>query len=158
MSFNRVYEYLKGVDPSLEPYTLNESTRSSLEAANALGVEVGQIAKSILFRAGESFGLFVTAGDVKVDLKVVKASLHGKPYMATADEVQAVTGFPIGGVCPFALQTTIPIFLDSSMRRFSIVYTAAGTANSVLPITFERLQQITDGVEIEIAKKMATID
>jgi Cys-tRNA(Pro) deacylase len=154
LSFERVCEYLRTIAPNLQPLTLQERTSTVEEAAKALGVENGQIAKSILFKAGETFGLFVTAGDVKVDLKIVKSLLNGKPKMATPEEVEEVTGYQVGGVCPFALRKSVPIFLDTSMRRFPVVYTAAGTHNSALPITFEQLQTITKGTEVEIAKQV----
>jgi prolyl-tRNA editing enzyme YbaK/EbsC (Cys-tRNA(Pro) deacylase) len=95
--------------------------------------------------------LFVTAGDIRVNQKKVKSLLGtGKPKLATPEKVQEITGFKVGGVCPFALNKEAPIFLDESMRRFDKVYTAAGTAQSTLPITFEKLQSITNGTVINV--------
>ncbi|HZK18020.1 MAG TPA: YbaK/EbsC family protein, partial [Clostridia bacterium] len=65
-------------------------------------------------------------------------------------EVESVTGYNVGGVCPFALKEEIPIILDESMRRFDVVYTAAGTANSALPITFNKLKEITGGQAMSV--------
>ncbi|UFJ41068.1 YbaK/EbsC family protein [Brevibacillus humidisoli] len=150
MPINRVRDYVAAHDPSIVPIEFAEETKTVEDAARVLGVEPGQIAKSILFRAGEQYGLFVAAGDVKVSAKVVKALLGGKPRMAKPQEVEEVTGFRVGGVCPFALAQEVPIFLDESMKRFSTVYTAAGTANSVLPVSFAQLQEITGGTVVEM--------
>lgn len=148
MSFDKVYAFVKQFDTSLEPIAFTEKTNTVAEAAKVLGVEEAQIAKSILFKAGDTFGLFVTAGDIRVHQKKVKKLLGGKPKLATPVEVEDITGYKVGGVCPFALKKEVPIFLDESMKRFKLVYTAAGTAESALPITFEKLQMITNGTVI----------
>jgi prolyl-tRNA editing enzyme YbaK/EbsC (Cys-tRNA(Pro) deacylase) len=146
MSIEKVRDFVKVYDPSLEPIEFVENTNTVGEAARALGVEGAQIAKSILFKSGDKFGLFVTAGDVRINQKKVKQLLGaGKPKLASPEEVKEITGFQIGGVCPFALHKEVPIFLDESMKRFDKVYTAAGTPHSALPITFEKLQAITKG-------------
>ncbi|QNG58586.1 YbaK/EbsC family protein [Metabacillus idriensis] len=146
MTVNRVREYVKKFDSSLEPIEFEEKTNTVEEAARALGVESAQIAKSILFKVNDNFGLFVTAGDVRMNQKQVKFLLGpGKPKLAAPDEVELITGYKIGGVCPFALNKEVPIYLDRSMNRFDTVYTAAGTAHSALPITFDKLAAITKG-------------
>lgn len=150
MPINRVRQYVKKYDVHLEPVEFAESTSTVEEAAQVLGVEPAQIAKSILFRAKDQFGLFVTAGDVRVNLKKVKTLLGGKPKMATPEEVEEVTGFRVGGVCPFDLKQDLPIFLDESMKRFDIVYAAAGSPRSALPITFEQLQAVTGGTVVNV--------
>lgn len=148
MPINRVRDYLKGFDPSLDPIEFKEATSTVEEAAQAVGVEPAQIAKTILFKAGDQYGLFVMAGDVRIKQRVVKSLLGGKPKMASPEEVEEVTGYRVGGVCPFALAREVPIFLDESMQRFDVVYTAAGTPRSALPITFEKLQEITSGTVV----------
>ncbi|PLS18265.1 aminoacyl-tRNA deacylase [Bacillus sp. M6-12] len=149
MSFQKVSEYIKQFDSSLEPIQFEEKTNTVEEAAKALGVKGAQIAKSILFKTGACYGLFVTAGDIRMNQKVVKSLLGaGKPKLASPEEVYEITGFKVGGVCPFALNHEVPIYLDESMKRFDVVYTAAGTSHSALPITFEKLQQITKGTVI----------
>lgn len=154
MPVNRVREYVQKFDVNLNPIEFTDSTSTVEEAARVLGVEPGQIAKSILFRAKENFGLFITAGDVRINLKKVKLLLGSKPKMATPEEVEEVTGFRVGGVCPFDLKQLLPIYLDESMKRFDVVYTAAGSPRSALPITFEQLQAVTGGavVNVEIAE------
>ena len=89
------------------------------------------------------------AGDMKAAQKQVKALLGGgKVKIASPDEVQEITGFKVGGVCPFALKKEIPIFLDGSMQRFDRIYTAAGTPHAVMPLPFAQLQDITGGTVI----------
>ncbi|PLT30433.1 YbaK/EbsC family protein [Peribacillus deserti] len=151
MSIYKVREYVKKFDDSLEPIEFKEKTNTVEDAAKALGVEGAQIAKSILFKTGNQFGLFVTAGDIRINQKTVKKLLGpGKPKLAAPEEVEDVTGFQIGGVCPFALNKKVPIFLDESMKRFDKVFTAAGTPHSALPITFQQLEEITQGRVIDV--------
>lgn len=148
----RVTKYVKQFDPALEPLVFAEPMKTSESAAEALGVEIGQIAKSILFRSDERFALFVAAGDVRIHPKRVKAAFGtGKPKMATPQEVEAITGFQVGAVCPFALQTDIPVFVDQSLNRFPVVYTAGGIAESLLPVSFEALTQMTRAQIIDAA-------
>ncbi|WP_409305837.1 YbaK/EbsC family protein [Peribacillus sp. SCS-155] len=150
MSIRKVTEYVKSFDETLEPIEFVEKTNTVEEAAKALGVQGAQIAKSILFKSGDSYGLFVTAGDIRINQKKVKQLLgSGKPKLASPDEVEEITGYQVGGVCPFALNKDVPIYLDQSMKRFDIVFTAAGTSHSALPITFDKLQEITKGHVID---------
>ncbi|MET3291167.1 UNVERIFIED_CONTAM: prolyl-tRNA editing enzyme YbaK/EbsC (Cys-tRNA(Pro) deacylase) [Brevibacillus sp. OAP136] len=148
--FEDVRLFVKQHDEKLEPILLPEKVPTSEAAARVLGVEVGQIAKSILFRAEDRFGLFVAAGDVRVDQKKVKQLLGGKkPRIASPEDVVEITGFQVGAVCPFALRTDIPIFIDESLRRFPVVYTAAGVVESMLPITFDELVAVTKGMVVQ---------
>lgn len=151
-ALERVRKYLQEHDPKLAPVEHKETTKTSVEAARTLNVELGQIAKSILFRCGEKYGLFVAAGDMKISDKKVKALLGGgKVKMAKPDEVEKVTGYQVGGVCPFDIEDHIPIYLDQSMQRFAVIYTSAGTPNSLLPISPEQLQKITGAIFTDMA-------
>ncbi|WP_207637522.1 YbaK/EbsC family protein [Desulfotruncus alcoholivorax] len=148
---DRVREYVQSYDPSIEPIVFKEKTGTVEEAARVLGVEPGKIAKSILFRSGDKYGLFVVAGDRRIDQKKVKTLLGSKPKMASSTEVEAVTGYKVGGVCPFNLLQDIPVYLDETMQRFNVVYTAAGSANSLLPISLEKLMEITGGSLVDVS-------
>ncbi len=151
LSIERVRRYVQAIDPALEPMEYPESTETAPDAARVLKVELGQIAKSILFRCGASYGLFVLAGDMRMNQKKVKELLGGgKVRIAAPKEVEEVTGFQVGGVCPFALRTELPIYLDRSMQRFNLIYAAAGSARAVLPITFDQLQAVTGGDVIDV--------
>jgi len=150
VSIESVKKYISQYDPRLVPIEFSETTATVEDAARALGVEPAMIAKTILFRAGDKYALFVTAGDVRANAKKVKGLLGSKPKLATAEEVKEVTGHPIGGVCPFDLKQSLPIYLDESMKRFKVVYIAAGTPHSALPITFDQLCAITGGSVVDV--------
>jgi prolyl-tRNA editing enzyme YbaK/EbsC (Cys-tRNA(Pro) deacylase) len=122
-----------------------EDTSTSELAAQALGVEVGQIAKSMVYKSKTGYLMIVAAGDVRLDAKLIKQLAGSKVRMATPDETLEVTSHPVGGVCPFDLKTPIDIYLDESLKRFDVVYAAAGTARSALPIRYEELMEITGG-------------
>lgn len=155
----RVRRFLEALAPTLEPLVFDQKMETSEAAAERLGVQVGQVAKSILFKSNDTYGLFVTAGDVRVDRKVVKRLLGGKkPRIARPEEVVEVTGFQVGAVCPFALATDIPVYVDASLQRFDNVYTAAGVPESLLPIRFDRLVQITGGTVVEAGSRSERAD
>ncbi|HOQ08962.1 MAG TPA: YbaK/EbsC family protein [Syntrophomonadaceae bacterium] len=145
-TIDRVQAYLNERMPHLKVIEFEQDTSTSALAAAALGTEVGQIAKTMLFKAktGEFF-LVVAAGDVRMDTKALRDLVGSKVRMANADEVMEITGFPVGGVCPFDLKMDVPIYLDESLKRYPVVYAAAGTPNSALPITYDELMTITQG-------------
>ncbi|MFO8191968.1 MAG: YbaK/EbsC family protein [Bacillota bacterium] len=146
--------YLARFNLDLVPWEHEKTTKTSAEAADALKVELGQIAKSILFRSGARYGLFVAAGDIKIDDKKVRALLGGgKAKIAKPAEVEEITGYRVGGVCPYDIDDSVPIYLDRSMERFDTVYTSAGTPHSLLPITFKQLQQVTGGKVVNMEKE-----
>ena len=143
---DRVRSYLQGKNPGLQIIELEQNTSTAALAAQALGLEVGQIAKSIVFKTKkDEYLMVVSAGDVKLDSKAIKETVGQRVRMANPDEVLRVTGFSIGGVCPFALATELPVYLDESLLRYDLVYAAAGTANTALPISFQELLDITGG-------------
>jgi prolyl-tRNA editing enzyme YbaK/EbsC (Cys-tRNA(Pro) deacylase) len=153
-ALERAKKYLDQFQLELVPQEHADTTKTSVEAAQALGVEVGQIAKSILFRSGDKYGLFVAAGDIKICDKKVKELLKGdgRAKIAKPDEVEEKTGYRVGGVCPFDIDPAIAIFLDSSMQRFDKVYSAAGTSHSYLPITLDQLEKVTGGTVVDMEK------
>lgn len=118
------------------------STPTSEMAAAKIGCEVGQIAKSMLFKGKDGlFRLIVCAGDKRVDNKKLKAALGVKARFATAEETEAQTGFRPGGVCPFGVES-VPIFVDFSLSRFDIIYPAAGNDASGVPISYTELRDL----------------
>ncbi len=145
-AIDRVRNYLDQYNMDLKIIEFEESTSTCELAAAALGVEVGQIAKTLVFLADGNPVLVVASGDNKVKSNKLKRLLDAsKIKMADPDTVQRVTGYPVGGVCPLALAEEAPILLDDSMRRFPVVYAAAGTPRSALPVTMEQLEIITGG-------------
>lgn len=121
------------------------STPTAVSAAARIGVEVGQIAKSMLLKGkDDAFYMVIVAGDRKLKNGKVKAALGVKTRMATAEETEAVTGFRPGGVCPFGVEA-IPIYLDAALSGYDTIYPAAGTDASGVPVTFDYLAEITRG-------------
>jgi len=126
------------------------STPTSELAAEKIGCEVGQIAKSMLFKGKDGvFRLFLCPGDRRVDNKKLKDFLGFKARMASADETYEITGFRPGGVCPFGIDS-IDIFIDQGLGIYPTIYPAAGTDASGVPMTFEQLKQIANASECDV--------
>jgi len=121
------------------------STPTAVLAAEKLGVAVGNIAKSLLFigRDGRYF-LVVCPGERKVSNGKLKAATGVKARMAGPEEVNRLTGFPPGGVCPFGVEG-VDILLDEHLGEYETIYPAAGTDSSGVPMSFEQLKSITGG-------------
>jgi prolyl-tRNA editing enzyme YbaK/EbsC (Cys-tRNA(Pro) deacylase) len=145
-----VQNYLKG--EGLEPLNFDQPTPTSSAAAEAIGCSVGEIAKSILMLVGKEPVMVVTSGDSKVKSSRLKraAGLTGKVKLPDADEVLRFTGFKPGGVSPFLLPETLPVFLDKSLQRFSIVYPAAATSSSGVAMSFSRLEELCGGQVVDV--------
>jgi len=129
------------------------STPTSELAAQQINCQVGQIAKSMLFKGKDGvFRLIVCAGDLRVHNNKLKNTLGVKARMATAEETETITGFQPGAVCPFGVNT-VKIFIDISLKRFDTIYPAAGTNASGVPVNFETLKQITDALECDVMQE-----
>jgi prolyl-tRNA editing enzyme YbaK/EbsC (Cys-tRNA(Pro) deacylase) len=135
--------------PLIEPY---ESTATVEIAARALGVEPGRIAKSLAVRVGDQVFLLVTRGDARLDNAKTKAAFGNRPRMLGADETFAVTGHPVGGVCPFGLATDLPIYLDESLKAFDVVYPAGGSLNTSVKLTTDRLFDLVGDRWVDICR------
>jgi prolyl-tRNA editing enzyme YbaK/EbsC (Cys-tRNA(Pro) deacylase) len=131
-----------------------EPTPNSETAAKAVGCSVGEIAKSILFIIGNKPVVVVTSGDVRVKTSRLKRAVGytGRARLPEADEVIRYTGYAPGGVCPFLLPANLRVLVDASMRRFPVVYAAAGNKHSAVPVTVDQLLEITGGVEVEVCE------
>ncbi len=136
----RVADYLKEKGIEARVVTLDESTRTSQLAADALGCTVAEIAKSIVFKVGEQAVVVVISGDRRVDAKKVGALLGTKVGNADAETVKVLTGYVIGGVPPFPHAPSVKVLLDGSLTRFEKVWAAAGTPNSVLNLSVAQLR------------------
>ena len=149
----KVKEFIKKFDPKLEVLVLDTTARTAQDAANSLKCEVGAIVKSLLFRAENTFLICLIAGDKRCSLNKLKKNLQKKDVsMANADEVKKNTGFSIGGVAPVAHATSLDFLIDSSLKRFSYIFAAAGHPNCVFKITYDDLIKITKGSEKEISE------
>ena len=128
-------ERLREIGLDVEVQELADSTRTAQEAAAAVGVEVGQIVKSLVFVDEAGPLLCLCAGDRRVDT----AKLEGDVRQARGDEVREATGFAIGGVPPLGHGRPVRTVVDASMRRFATVWCAAGTPHAVFPAATEAL-------------------
>ncbi len=126
------------------------STPTSEMAAAKIGCKVGQIAKSMLFKGKDGlFRLIVCSGDKRVDNKKLKDALGLKARFATAEEMQAETGYSPGGVCPFAIDR-LPVFIDTSLLQYEVIYPAAGNDASGVPISFDSLRELTNAETCDV--------
>ena len=130
MSAESVRAWIEANAPELEIIEVEESTATVVTAAAALKVEPGQIAKTLAVGAGTQVFLLVTRGDARLDNAKSKAAFGARPRMLGAEETLALTGHPVGGVCPFGLATPLPIYLDESLQPFDTVYPAGGSLNT----------------------------
>ena len=121
-------------------------------AAEAHGVEPGRIAKTLSLRVGERVVLIVTAGTSRMDNKKVKALLGGKPKMLGLDEVAAITGHEVGGVCPFGLRTPLPVYCDVSLKAFDEVVPAAGSTHSAVRIAPARMAELVEAEWVDVCE------
>lgn len=127
-----------------------EDTSTVAKAAEALGVTPGEIAKSLLFKVKEDYVMILMAGDKRLDNRKFKEIFHAKAKMPESEEVSAVTGHPVGGVCPFGLKQPLPIYLDYSLRAYEQVFPAAGAANTAIKLDMDELQALTGGRWIDV--------
>ena len=123
--------------------TEHEHSSATVElAAQALGTEPGRIAKTLSFLNGERTILVVAAGDARVDNSQFKKTFDvRKVKMVPAEEVEERTGHAVGGVCPFGVPSTVDVYLDESLRRFSTVFPACGSSNSSIELTPAELEE-----------------
>lgn len=130
------------------------STPTAETAAARIGVPVGQIAKSMLFKGKDgAYRLVVAAGDKRVNNALLKKAAGCKHRMATHEETLEATGFRPGGVCPFGLAGSgIEILLDASLDAHETVYPAAGTDATGVPVTPARLAEVTGGTSVRITE------
>ena len=142
MSSESVRAWLAEHAPDLPVIVVEESTATVDHAARALGVEPGRIAKTLAIRAGDEVFLLVTRGDARLDNGKTKARFGARPRMLGPEETLALTGHPVGGVCPFGLANPLPVYCDVSLKEFDQVFPAGGTLNSSVQVAPERLARL----------------
>ena len=145
MSVASVRAFFKAHQIDMPIVELESITSTVALTTQAHGVEPGRIAKTLAFKLadGKVF-LLVTRGDARIDNAKFK-NAFGKGKMLALDEVEALTGHPVGGVCPFGLATDLPVYLDRSLQAFDEVLPAAGSVNSALRISPQRMAELTQG-------------
>jgi prolyl-tRNA editing enzyme YbaK/EbsC (Cys-tRNA(Pro) deacylase) len=142
MGVESVRAWLAEHAPDLPLIELGKSTATVIEAARALGVEPGRIAKTLALRVNGRVVLVVARGDARLDNGIAKAALGGRPRMLGPEETLTITGHPVGGVCPFGLASPLPIYCDRSLLDFDQVYPAAGSLNSSVRVESRRLADL----------------
>jgi len=138
----RLVERLEQRGLQVEVRLLSDSARTAQLAADALGVDVGQIVKSLVFMDADDPVLVLCAGDRRVDAERLGL------VPARADQVRRVTGFSIGGVPPLGHETELPTTVDQSLRRFEVVWAAAGTPHDVFAVETEALIRALPGARV----------
>ncbi len=142
MSLESVRAWLADHAPDLPLIEVEASTATVAEAADALGVAPGRIAKTLAIRVNGEVLLLVTRGDSRLDNAKAKAAFGGRPRMLGPEETLALTGHPVGGVCPFGLATPLSVWCDVSLRGFDTVFPAAGSLNSSVEVAPGRLVEL----------------
>ncbi|MGI5990641.1 MAG: YbaK/EbsC family protein [Lachnospiraceae bacterium] len=139
----RVRQYLSAFGQQDRIIETAASSATVEDAARALGTEPAHIAKTMAFLVQDKPILIVAAGDVKIDNHKYKQEFSCKAHMIPGSEVEALVGYAPGGVCPYAVNEGVTVYLDVSLRRFDVVYPAAGNANSGVKQSIEDLERTT---------------
>ena len=139
MAIERVKAYFAAQGMEARVLEFETSSATVELAAQAVGCEPSRIAKSLTFKLDDSAVMIVAAGDARVDNKKYKAVFAQKAKMLTPDEAVSLVGHAVGGVCPFAVNVGVKVYLDESLRRFETVFPACGSANSAIELTIEEL-------------------
>ncbi len=142
----RVYEWLKnkGFEDRITEHS--ETIDTVEHAAMQIGCSEAEIAKTLSFIVNEKPVVVVMAGDGRVNSSKFKALFHTKPSMVPRDRVEELIGFAPGGVCPFGVEKSIPVWLDISMKRFDYINPAAGNEYTSVKLTPEELEKASDAV------------
>ena len=138
--------------PDITIVELDGSTATVALAAEGHGVAPAQIAKTLSLRVSDRNLLLVTSGIARLDNKKVKAVFGGKPRMLAPEEVVAITGHPVGGVCPFGLATPLPVYCDVSLKAFDEVVPAAGSMHSALRIDPLRMAELVEAEWVDVCQ------
>ena len=144
MAVDKVKQYFKKykMEDRIKEFDVSSATVDL--AAQTLNTEGKRIAKTMSFRLKEKYILIVLAGDAKISNSKYKAFFHEKAHMLKFDEVEEIIGHPPGGVCPFAINDGIDVYLDESLKRFETVFPACGSTNSAIELTIEQLEKYSN--------------
>jgi prolyl-tRNA editing enzyme YbaK/EbsC (Cys-tRNA(Pro) deacylase) len=141
MSVEKVQEYFKGTEKEGKVIIPEQSSATVELAARALGTEPDRIAKTLSFLLDDGPVLVVVSGESKVDNRKFKDTFHSKAKMLRAADAEALIGHGVGGVCPFGVNDGCDVYLDESLRRFDVVYPAAGDSASAVRLTLDELER-----------------
>ena len=141
MAIEKVKEYFGKLGMAERVLEFDVSSATVELAAQALKTEPCRIAKTLSFLVDGHAILIVVAGDTKIDNAKYKARFHTKAKMLTPDEAEALVGHAVGGVCPFAVNGGVTVYLDESLMRFATVFPACGSSNSAIELSMEELEK-----------------
>jgi len=151
-SAQKIQDHLDNLGYSYKVIEFQETTRTSADAAERIGCDIGQIVKSLVFR-GHNSGkavLVLTSGANRVDVKKL-SKISGEPIdRADPEFVRSVTGFSIGGIPPIGHETKIETYIDDDLQKYEIIWAAAGTPNAVFELTSKDLQKMTSAMVVEV--------
>lgn len=154
MSTLSVIEHLKKYNMDKRIITVPTTSATVAEAAEALGTEEAKIAKTLSFRLKDRCILIVVKGDVKIDNAKYRHTFGEKAHMLSFDEVEEVTGHPVGGVCPFGVKDGVEVYLDESLKKFDTVFPACGDVNNAIEISIPELEEVTGFVKwVDVCKE-----
>lgn len=141
MAIEKVRDYFKkhGIEYRIREFEVSSATVDL--AAAALGCEGKRIAKSLTFLVNDEAVMIVAAGDAKVNNSKFKAIFQTKAKMLTPEQVDSLIGHSVGGVCPFAINEGVRVFLDDSLKRFETVFPACGSSNSAIELSIPELEK-----------------
>jgi len=143
MSIEKVKEYLSAYGFADKVLEFSVSSATVELAAQALGCDGCRIAKSLSFLLDGKAILIVAAGDARIDNPKYKARFGAKAKMLTPEQAVEMIGHAVGGVCPFAVNEGVTVYLDESLRRFETVFPACGSSNSAIELTIPQLEQLS---------------
>lgn len=144
MSLVRAKEYLKkyGLENKIMEFDVSSATVE--EAAKAINCKEEEIVKTLSFIVDDKPILIAVAGDSKIDNSKFKAEFHTKAKMIPFENVEELIGHAVGGVCPFGINENVDVYLDNSLKRFTIVYPACGSSNSAVKLTLGELEKTSN--------------
>lgn len=152
MSLESVRQFFAERAPDIGIIELPESTATVELAARAHHVEPGQIAKTLSLKVKDRVVLIVTRGDARLDNRKLKETLGSKARMLSTDEVVSWTGHPVGGVCPFGLETPLQVLCDVSLRHYDEVLPAAGSIHSAVRIAPQLMAELTEATWVDVCQ------
>lgn len=153
MAIEKVKEFFRSFGMENRIMEFNVSSATVELAAQALGCEPCRIAKSLSFITPDGPILVVAAGDAKIDNPKYKAQFGTKAKMLTPDQAIELIGHAVGGVCPFAINEGVKVYLDNSLKRFETVFPACGSSNSAIELTLPELEKYSSFVSwIDVCK------
>ncbi|MBS3885930.1 MAG: YbaK/EbsC family protein [Dethiobacter sp.] len=144
MSIEKVKEFFERQGIQDRIIEVEKSTATVELAALALNCEPQRIAKTLSFHIGNQVMLIVVAGDAKIDNRKYRECFGDKPKMLNSEDTTSLVGHSVGGICPFAVNESVSVYLDDSLKRFKTVFPAAGSSNSGIELTLMELEKYSN--------------